>query len=64
MMKDSLNVIQNEDGSFSIEWNPDDERWSWLNSMTEEEISKMLSDYVRENVTDSLVTDDSLTPDA
>jgi hypothetical protein len=63
-MKDSLNVIQNEDGSFSIEWNPDDERWSWLNSMTEEEISKMLSDYVRENVTDSLVTDDSLTPDA
>jgi len=62
-MKDSLNVIQNEDGSFSIEWNPEDERWSWLNSMTEEEISKLLSDYVRENVTDSLVTNDSLTPD-
>ena len=62
-MKDSLNVIQNEDGSFSIEWNPEDERWSWLNSMTEGEISKLLSDYVRENVTDSLVTNDSLTPD-
>mgnify|MGYP001472281789 FL=1 len=63
-MEDSLKVIQNEDGSFSIEWNPEDERWSWLNSMTEEEISKLLSDYVRENVTDSLVTNDSLTPDA
>ena len=63
-MEDSLKVIQNEDGSFSIEWNPEDERWSWLNSMTEGEISKLLSDYVRENVTDSLVTNDSLTPDA
>lgn len=63
-MDDSLKVVQNDDGSFSIEWNPDDQKWSWLNGMTEEEISKMLSDYVREHVADSLITDDSLTPDA
>lgn len=63
-MDDSLKVVQNDDGSFSIEWNPDDQKWSWLNGMTEEEISKMLSDYVREHVANSLIADDSLTPDA
>tara|TARA_B100000902_G_scaffold394131_1_gene449802 strand:+ start:3182 stop:3376 length:195 start_codon:yes stop_codon:yes gene_type:complete len=64
MTEDTLNVTQNDDGTFSLEWDPSDEKWSWLNSMTEEEISKLLSDYVRDNATDFLVSNDSLTPDA
>jgi hypothetical protein len=56
--------MQNDDGTFSLEWDPSDDKWSWLNSMTEEEISKLLSDYVRDNAASFLVADDSLTPDA
>ncbi len=63
MTEDTLKVTQNDDETFSIEWDHNDEKWSWLNSMTEGEISKILSDYVRDNATDFLVTDDSLTPD-
>jgi hypothetical protein len=64
MTEDTLKVMQNDDGTFSLEWDSNDKKWSWLNSMTEEEISKLLSDYVRDNAASFLVTDDSLTPDA
>ena len=64
MTEDNLKVMQNDDGTFSLEWDPSDDKWSWLNSMTEEEISKLLSDYVRDNAASFLVADDSLTPDA
>jgi hypothetical protein len=64
MTQDTLKVMQNDDGTFSLEWDPSDDKWSWLNSMTEEEISKLLSDYVRDNAASFLVADDSLTPDA
>jgi hypothetical protein len=33
-----LNIIQNSDGSFAFEWDPKDERWSWLNGLTDEEV--------------------------
>ena len=64
MTEDTLKVMQNDDGTFSLEWDPSDEKWSWLNSMTEEEISKLLSDYVRDNAASLLVANDSLTLDA
>ena len=41
MTEDSLKVEQNEDGTFSLEWNPEDPKWAWLNSMSQEEISKI-----------------------
>lgn len=33
-----LNIIQNPDGSFAFEWDPTDERWSWMNDLTDDEI--------------------------
>jgi hypothetical protein len=41
-----LNIIQNPDGSFIFEWDPEDPRWDWLNDMTDEEITKVIETLV------------------
>tara|TARA_Y100000389_G_C17463852_1_gene523865 strand:+ start:2164 stop:2370 length:207 start_codon:yes stop_codon:yes gene_type:complete len=64
---DTLQVKENEDGTFTMEWDPKDPLWSWLNAMTEEEISKIISDYSQQVINDetinSIIADDSLTPE-
>ena len=42
MKLDSLKINQNEDGSFSIEWDKNDPDWKWLNSLTTNEIQSIL----------------------
>jgi hypothetical protein len=37
-----LNVIQNSDGSFAFEWDPKDERWSWMNDLTDDQIKTIM----------------------
>ena len=44
---DGLKVIENDDGTFTLEWDPCDSRWSVLNSMTSEEISAMIMEQVK-----------------
>jgi hypothetical protein len=44
---DSLKIEQNEDGSFAIEWDKNDPKWSWLNELTPEEIQSMIGAAVR-----------------
>jgi hypothetical protein len=39
---DSLNVIEQPDGSFQLEWHKDDQKWNWLNGLTQEEITAIL----------------------
>lgn len=55
MTVDSLKVHQNDDGSFSIEWDKDDPKWKWLNSMT----SKEIQDIVIQSITNQLDTEES-----
>ncbi len=55
MTVDSLKVHQNDDGSFSIEWDKDDPKWNWLNSMT----SKEIQDIVIQSITNQLDTEES-----
>ena len=38
-MKDSLKITQNEDGSFTMDWDKEDPNWKWLNGLTSKEIS-------------------------
>ena len=49
---DTLKVSQNEDGTFNLEWQPDDPKWAWLNNMTQEQVQIMLEkaiqDYLEE----------------
>jgi len=37
-----LNVIQNSDGSFAFEWDPNDKRWSWLNDLSDDQIKSVI----------------------
>lgn len=37
-----LNIIQNPDGSFIFEWNKEDDRWSWLNGLTDDQIKDIV----------------------
>jgi hypothetical protein len=37
-----LNIIQNDDGSFAFEWDPKDERWSWMNDLTDGQIKSIM----------------------
>jgi len=44
---DGLKVIENKDGTFTLEWDPCDSRWSVLNGMTSEEIGAMIIEQVK-----------------
>jgi len=44
---DSLKIIENEDGSFAIEWDKDDQKWNWLNGKTSAEISAIVEEAIQ-----------------
>ena len=41
-ISDSLKVSQNEDGTFTLEWDKDDPQWSFLNGLTSKEITAII----------------------
>jgi hypothetical protein len=54
-----LNIIENSDGSFAFEWDPQDKRWSWLNGLTDEQIKTIIEESVQtkellESISDEL----------
>ena len=51
---DSLKVEQNEDGTFTLEWDKDDPRWNFLNGLTAKEIQDMVQTAVKEGLDGSL----------
>lgn len=46
---DGLKVHQNEDGTFSLEWDKEDPKWNWLNGMTSKEIVAIIEQAVMED---------------
>ena len=53
MDADSLKINQNEDGSFSLEWDRQDPKWNWLNDLTSKEIEVILGEAVRHQVNET-----------
>jgi hypothetical protein len=49
-MEDSLKIVQNEDGSFSMDWNPQDPNWKWLNKLTSEQIQIIMKQAIKEQI--------------
>lgn len=49
MSFDSLKVKENEDGSFTLEWDKDDPKWSFLNDMTSNEIISLLEEEIKKS---------------
>ena len=47
MAADSLKIHENEDGSFSMEWDREDQNWNWLNDLTSAEIETMLQEAIK-----------------
>jgi hypothetical protein len=45
--EDSLKVTENEDGTFTIEWDPCDSRYSGWNNLTNEEMSAMITEAIK-----------------
>ena len=41
-ISDSLKVEQNEDGSFTLEWDKEDTKWNFLNGLTSKEITAII----------------------
>jgi|TARA_B100001741_G_C16524095_1_gene586201 hypothetical protein len=47
---DSLKVSQNEDGSFTLEWDKEDPQWSFLNGLTSKEITAIIETVVKDGL--------------
>jgi hypothetical protein len=47
---DSLKIIENEDGSFAIEWDKEDQKWNWLNGKTSAEISAIVEEAIQQSL--------------
>jgi hypothetical protein len=62
MAADSLKVEQNEDGTFTLEWDKEDPNWSWMNNCTSKEIETMVQEAVRHGL-DNGIPDYTELPD-
>ena len=47
MPDDSLKIHENDDGSFSMEWVREDQKWNWLNDLTSAEIQTMIQEAIK-----------------
>ena len=47
MKNDSLKIKQNNDGSFTAEWDKQDPNWKWMNTLTTEEIQCIIKEAIR-----------------
>ncbi len=45
---DSLSVEYNDDGTFTIEWDPNDPKWSMLNGIPEDELQQIIIANLKE----------------
>ena len=47
---DSLKIIENADGTFAMEWDKEDPKWSWLNGLTSAEIQVIMKQAINEEL--------------
>ena len=53
MDADSLKIHQNEDGSFSFEWDRKDPKWNWMNDLTSKEIETIMNEAIRHSINET-----------
>jgi hypothetical protein len=49
-MEDSLKITENADGSFQMEWNKEDPKWSFLNNLTSKEIQIIMEQAIKSSL--------------
>ena len=47
MKNNSLKIDQNNDRSFTVEWDKQDPEWKWMNDLTSKEIQVMIEQAVK-----------------
>jgi len=47
---DSLKITENADGSFTMDWDKEDPKWSWLNGLTSSEIQVIMKQAIKEEL--------------
>ena len=47
MNNDSLKINQNNDGSFTCEWDKNDPNWKFLNNLTSKEIQGIMEEAIK-----------------
>ena len=53
MMADSLKVSKNLDGTYSVEWDPQDLEWQFLNKFTSKEVQIFIQQAMRDQQHDN-----------
>ena len=53
MNVDSLKIHQNQDGSFSMEWDKEDPNWNFLNGLTSKEIQFIMEEAIKDYLDDN-----------
>jgi len=49
---DTLTIKQNTDGSYEINWDKEDPKWSWMNSLTSAEIQIIIQQAIQDYTAD------------
>ena len=49
-MNDSLKITQNEDGSFTMDWDKKDPTWSFLNHLTSAQIQIIMKEAIKDKL--------------
>ena len=49
----SLKINQNDNGSFTVEWDKKDPDWMFLNNLTSEQIQDMISEVIKNDLNES-----------
>ena len=47
---DTLKIIEQPDGTFQMEWDKEDPKWSWLNNLTSAEIQVIMEQALKEEL--------------
>jgi hypothetical protein len=49
---DSLQISQNADGSFTLNWDKNDPKWSFLNGLTSQQVQIIMQQAIKEYTND------------
>lgn len=49
-MEDSLKITENADGTFTMDWDKEDPKWSFLNNLTSAEIQVIMEQAIKEEL--------------
>jgi hypothetical protein len=47
---DTLKITENADGTFTMDWDKEDPKWSWLNGLTSKEIQVIMEQAIKEEL--------------